>query len=124
MVINKISVLLSICLSVILFTSCTNDSLDDLTPSGTNNNTSGTITYNANVKSILSQQCVSCHGSVNPSGNLNISTYTTAKNNINKIISRIDLQTGQSGIMPPSGRMAENNIQVIKDWKTQGLLEQ
>ena len=120
---KKITVGLFLSTSFIFLSGCLNDSLDDLSLIDTNTPT-GTVTYTANVQAILSQQCTSCHGSVNPSAGLDLSSYTRAKSNVDKIISRIDLQTGQSGIMPPSGRMAESYIQTIKNWKTQGLLEQ
>ena len=60
---------------------------------------------------------------MNPSAGFDISTFTKAKNNMNAILSRIDLQTGQVGIMPTSGRMTETTIQTFKNWETQGLAE-
>ena len=84
-------------------------------------NTTGNYTYTADIKVVLDQQCNACHGSSNPSAGLNLTTYTLVTANIDKIISRIDLQTGQAGIMPPSGRMAETKIQMFKDWKTQSM---
>lgn len=86
-------------------------------------NADGNITYNTDIKSLLEQDCTACHGASNPSGGLNLTTYTLAKTNINSIIARIDLQNGQTGIMPPAGRMSEAKIQAYKDWLAQGLLE-
>jgi uncharacterized membrane protein len=105
-----------------IVSSCTEENITTLSnPDSTIN--LDNVTYTSHVKNAIDAQCISCHGSINPSGDLDISTYTTAKNNINSIISRIDLQTGQAGIMPPSGRMTETNIQLFKNWLSQGLLE-
>lgn len=111
-----------IAFAFIFFASCTEE--DSLSLSDPNRNQEiGTITYATNIKNIIDGNCISCHGASNPSAGFNISTYANAKNNIDAIISRIDLQTGQSGIMPTSGRMGAVNIQMFKAWKTQGLIQ-
>jgi uncharacterized membrane protein len=92
--------------------------------SGNTGNSSGNITYTTDIQAVLTQECTACHGANNPSAGLNLTTYTNTKNNIDLIIGRIDLQNGQTGIMPPAGRMTDAKIQLFKDWKTQGLLEQ
>ena len=112
-----------IILTTLLLSSCLQDSLDDLTPISNTIIDTSNITYNNSVKAILTQECISCHGSINPSGGLDISTYTKTINNIGSIINRIDLQTGQSGIMPTSGRMSEIKINTMKAWQSQGLPE-
>lgn len=102
--------------------SCTEEDSISLSDPNQSQNT-GTVTYTTNVKSIIDNNCISCHGASNPSAGFNISTYTNAKNNINAIINRADLQTGQPGIMPPSGRMSSSKIQILKDWQTQGFIQ-
>lgn len=89
----------------------------------TGGGTATSVTYAGIIQGILTQQCTACHGATNAAANLNLTTYTNAKNNIGIIINRIDLQNGQSGIMPTSGRMSEANIQAFKDWQIQGLLQ-
>lgn len=91
---------------------------------GNNDNTTGIYTYVADISTIMTQECTACHSNTNPAGGLSLTNYSLTANNVDVIISRIDLQTGQTGIMPPAGRMAEIKIQKIKDWKTQGLKEQ
>lgn len=113
---------LLIALTFILLASCTEEDSISLSDPNQNQNT-GTVTYTANVKSIIDSNCISCHGASNPSAGFNISNYANAKNNINSIINRADLQTGQPGIMPPSGRMSASKIQILKDWQTQGLIQ-
>lgn len=92
------------------------------TGSGNQTNPSGTVTYLGNVKPILDQLCVSCHGSVSPKDGLNISTYTLAKNKIDKIIKSMD-GSSDDDIMPPSGKVSNDLIQTLRDWKSDGLLE-
>ena len=89
-----------------------------------NGNTSGNYSYVADIKLILDQECTACHGATSPAAGFDISSYAKTTNNIDLIITRIDLQNGQNGIMPTSGRMAEIKIQKIKDWKAQGMNEQ
>lgn len=109
-------------LSVFLLNSCTNENIDTLSDNSSNVNLNN-VTYTNSISGIISNNCISCHGSVNPNAGLDLSTYTLVKNNVDLILGRIDLQTGQTGIMPPSGRMPDNNIQAFKNWKTQGLNE-
>lgn len=113
---------LLIALTFMLLASCTEEDSISLSDPNQNQN-SGTVTYTVNVKSIIDGNCVSCHGASNPSAGFNISTYANSKNSINAIIDRVDLQTGQPGVMPPSGRMPESKIQILKDWQTQGLIQ-
>ncbi|MFA5297066.1 MAG: hypothetical protein WC389_02520 [Lutibacter sp.] len=108
--------------TVTLLVSCTKENIDTLSYPNTNTDLTN-VTYTANVKTVIDNNCLGCHGAVNPTAGFDISTYDKAKNNINSIISRVDLQTGQSGVMPTSGRMSESNIQILKNWKTQGLLQ-
>ncbi len=87
-------------------------------------NTSGYYTYVADIQPILNQECTACHGTTNPAGGLDISTFALTISNIDILIARIDLQTGQNGIMPTNGRMDEIKIQKIKEWNALGLPEQ
>lgn len=108
--------------TVVLLISCTEENIDTLSLDDPNLNLDN-ITYTTHIKGLIDSYCISCHGAVNPSAGFDISTFTKAKNNMNAIISRIDLQTGQAGIMPTSGRMTETTIQTFKNWETQGLTE-
>lgn len=118
---NSINYLFLI-LFLIATTSCTNENINTLSYPDNSVNLDN-VTYTNTIKTFIDNNCISCHGTVNPTAGLDISTYTKAKNNINAILGRIDLQTGQNGIMPPSGRMPENTIQAFKNWLTQGLTE-
>lgn len=85
--------------------------------------TDGLFTYAEDISVIISQECIACHGQTGAAAGFDISTYEKTVSQIEQILARIDLQTGQSGIMPVAGRMSENKIQAFKDWKDQGMPE-
>lgn len=84
----------------------------------------GNYTYIDDIQSIFNQECTACHGATNPVAGFDMSTYAKTIDNIDIILARIDLQTGQNGIMPPNGRMSEIKIQKFKDWIDLGSPEQ
>ena len=86
-------------------------------------NTDGTYTYTADIKPLIDQECIVCHGATGAAAGFDISSYDKTVSQIDAIIARIDLQTGQAGVMPTAGRMAENKIQAFIDWYTQGMPE-
>ena len=83
----------------------------------------GMYTYTADIVSIINKECIFCHSASSPAGGYDISTYQKVVDQIGVFLDRIDLQTGQAGIMPPAGRMDEATIQIIKDWIDQGMPE-
>ncbi len=86
-------------------------------------NTDGSFTYTDDIKSIIDQECIACHGATGAAAGFDISTYQKAVSQIDLILARIDLQTGQNGVMPVAGRMAEEKITAFVEWKAQGLPE-
>ncbi len=85
-------------------------------------------TYNADVKRIIDDKCISCHSS-NATDNQEpyLETYNEVKNaceapgNIN-LICRIE-GTACGAIMPTSGIMPSVKINTIKNWKNQNYPE-
>jgi hypothetical protein len=81
------------------------------------------INYTANIKPLLVAQCGACHltGGSHPK---KFDNYTTAKNNITEILKRVQQAQGTSGFMPMGGSKLSNaNIDLLKQWQTDGLLE-
>lgn len=79
------------------------------------------ITYDTNIKSIMSNNCTNCHGSPTTSGApMSLTTYNQVKSNINNIINRINNSTSP---MPQSGLMPIATRNIIQQWKDNGLLE-
>ncbi len=106
------------------FLGCTSISTDDLIeaqPLPT------LVTYN-DVKSIINNNCISCHS--NPPINgapIPLTTYSEVKTAVenNSLLDRIAKQAGESGAMPAGGpRLPQNQIEQMIQWLTDGLLEQ
>ncbi|WP_460219582.1 hypothetical protein [Psychroserpens sp. MEBiC05023] len=106
-----------------LLCSCTSVSEEDLidaTPIPT------VVSYNDNVKSIIDNNCISCHN--NPPINgapISLITYTDVRTAIesNDLIARIS-SNDQGFLMPFGGpRLPQNLIDIIVQWEADGLLE-
>ncbi|MGE5356600.1 MAG: PKD-like domain-containing protein [Deltaproteobacteria bacterium] len=81
------------------------------------------ITYNANIKPIFAVQCGVCHlaGGNHP---LKLDNYTAAKGSITEILNRVQLAPGNASFMPKGGsKLSDANINIIKQWQADGLLE-
>ena len=109
-------------LSLILF-SCTNSSEDDLTPE---QELPSTVTYEAHVRSIIQNNCVSCHANppVNGAG-VPLETYSDVKTAVinNNLISKIN-GNGPGGLMPLGGpKLSQQQIDLITKWQQDGFPE-
>ncbi|RYD92370.1 MAG: cytochrome c [Sphingobacteriales bacterium] len=85
----------------------------------------GPVTYNANVKSIIDNNCVMCHSQQGSASFRPLTTYSQVKAAVEEagLLNRIQLQNGEPGVMPSTGRMPQSNIDVILEWNADGLLE-
>lgn len=112
-----------ILISIFFIFGCSNNSDDDLTIPLTSNTTK----YTQNIKPIIDNNCVVCHGN-SPSGGAQTSlvTYNQVKASIlnNGLIDRVSRMQGASGMMPYQGtRLPQTTIDLLSDWNTDGLLE-
>ncbi|MCV9927588.1 cytochrome c [Flavobacterium sp. LS1R49] len=126
-----------IALTILLavFTSCSNsDTYQDIetppevvTPPGPVTTPEPVVatTYTKNAKSIIDANCVGCHQNGRSAGFRPLTTYAEVKTAVENasLLNRIQLQTGQQGIMPQAGRMSQANIDIIVKWNTDGLKE-
>ena len=83
------------------------------------------VTYDADVKSIINENCIFCHS---PGGQASFRPLTTYSEVVNAIqntdfLDRIQRQNGESGQMPQAGRMPQEKINVILQWNDTGLTE-
>ncbi|MEQ6123756.1 hypothetical protein AAON49_06105 [Pseudotenacibaculum sp. MALMAid0570] len=81
-----------------------------------------TITYVDNVKTIIDNNCTTCHGAVNPNAGLSLVTYLqvrSAAENGN-LIPRMNNATNP---MPPSGVLPAATRAIIDKWRDDGFLE-
>ncbi|PBJ09337.1 hypothetical protein [Flavobacterium sp. ACN6] len=83
------------------------------------------ITYSKDVKSIIDANCISCHQSGRSAAFRPLVTYAQVKAAVESagLLGRIQLQSGQQGLMPQGGRMSQANIDLVVKWNTDGLKE-
>ncbi len=107
----------------LLFWGCETDSPADLTYSAPVEN----VTYTANIKTIINNNCIICHGTIPANGApMPLTTYDLVKDAIlnRPLIDRISRPQGAPGMMPNGGtRLPQNQIDLIVQWKNQGLQE-
>ncbi len=100
----------------ILFSCSKSNDASTETPIPTN------VTYEKDVKAIMSSSCTRCHSETGTKQSPYLDTYQLVKDNSNLIIARIELPTGNAGVMPRGGKLPQATIDIIKAWKTQGLV--
>lgn len=101
----------------VFLVGCSNHSADDLI-----NPPSQSVTYNQNVKTIIDNNCISCHGSSSPSAGVSLTNYNEVKTAVlsNNLIQRMN---SSASPMPPSGKLPQPTIDQVQSWKDGGLLE-
>lgn len=106
------------------FTSCSNNSEDDLIKI---EQTTDAVTYNKNIKTIIDNNCVFCHGTVPSNGApMSLTTYNQVKEAVlnRGLIDRISRPNGDPALMPSGGpRMPQQTIDLVIKWNTDGLIE-
>lgn len=102
--------------------SCTNNSEDDLIIP---NNDVALARYTENIKPIIDNNCVSCHGTTNPNAGLSLTNYIQVRQAVlnNGLINRISRTSGDPQLMPTTGRMPQQTIDLVSQWQADGLLE-
>lgn len=80
------------------------------------------ITYTANIQTIVSNRCVSCHSTSNAQGGLVLETYTQVKNSTQNgnLIQRIN---DPANPMPTTGLMPAQQRALFDAWVQNGYLE-
>ena len=111
--------ILLLCFTVVLMCACTTFEIpieEEPDPIIT------TITYTADVKTIIDTHCVSCHGTVSPSAGLSLVTYQQVRNAAENgnLIGRINNATNP---MPQGGLLPAATRAIIDKWRDDGFLE-
>ena len=106
-----------------LFLSCSYNSEDDLTEDII---IEDFVTYDDNIKSIIDNNCITCHSSPPVNGApMQLTTYDDVKNAVENrgLISRISSM--DNGFVMPFGgpRLPQNLIDLVIQWEQEGLLE-
>ncbi len=124
--------MLKMCSLLMIAMLCFNcSSSDDSTAPGpdpdpdTNPNPNKTTTYNADVKVIIDAQCVRCHTDPPVEGApFPMRTYDETIVGVNRDLVLRMTTTSINNVMPPSGRLPQETIDIILDWEADGFLEQ
>jgi len=79
----------------------------------------GDVTYEGDIKSIVSNNCSSCHFGSTPSAGLSLSSKSDVQAAIesNNLLGRIN---NSSSPMPQGGLMSQGNRDKFQSWKDQG----
>jgi len=111
----------TLAITLLLF-NCSSDSNDDLIQEEEIDPT--VITYDGDIKSIISNNCHQCHGSTTDNGApFSLTTYDQVKSRVDRIIARTN---NASNPMPPAsagGQISSGLRAMIQQWKDDGLLE-
>jgi mono/diheme cytochrome c family protein len=82
------------------------------------------VNYQANVMSIIQTNCAPCHFPDKGGNKKALDSYASVKANVDEIIRRIELQPTDRGFMPNrKPKLADADINTIKQWKADGLTE-
>lgn len=111
-------------MSILVATGCSNDSEGDLTVQD-GGDTKDPITFTGNIRSVLTAQCTGCHADPPSGAPFPLVTYEQVKQRVDNgsLLSAISKPSGQSGAMPPSGRMSQAAIDLIAQWIEEGAIE-
>ncbi|MTE26161.1 hypothetical protein [Winogradskyella ouciana] len=118
----KLKYYISITISLLIL-SCSYNSEDDLTEEVV---IEDFVTYENNIKSIIDNNCISCHSEPPVNGApMSLTTYLDVKDAVENrdLIERIS-STDQGFLMPFGGpRLPQNLIDLVIQWEEEGLLE-
>ncbi|MBP2832953.1 hypothetical protein J8281_12220 [Aquimarina sp. U1-2] len=90
----------------------------------TNPNPNKTTTYNADVKVIIDAQCVRCHTDPPVEGApFPLRNYSETIVGVNRDLVLRMVSNSMNNVMPPSGRLPQETIDIILDWEADGFLE-
>jgi mono/diheme cytochrome c family protein len=81
-----------------------------------------TVTYISDVKTIIDNNCITCHGTVNPNAGLSLVSYAQVKNAAENgnLIPRMNNAISP---MPPVGLLSVETRAIIDKWRDDGFLE-
>ena len=80
------------------------------------------VTYENQIRLIISQNCITCHSGSNPNGNLRLENYNQVRNasEIGTLIQRIN---DTANPMPTSGLMSVSTRVLFDVWVNNGFIE-
>ncbi len=85
-----------------------------------------TVTYTANIKTLVDNTCVGCHGTTSPSGNISLVTYDNVKQAAmnGKLIDAINHKAAAKAMPPaPAAKLSQATLDLFDCWKTNNFKE-
>jgi hypothetical protein len=82
------------------------------------------MNYEANVQAIIEGSCSPCHIPAKGGRKKPLDNYAAVTKNIDEILRRVQLNPTDRGFMPDRRpKLSDSTINVLKQWKTDGMLE-
>ncbi|MFT4899829.1 MAG: hypothetical protein ACI9U0_001628 [Flavobacteriales bacterium] len=104
---------LSLALFIVLITACTKDTITEDTP---DEECTTAYTYDADIATIINNNCVSCHSGTQPP---RLTTYSEVFNSIDRVKARAIIEK----TMPVSEPLSDSDIEKINCWINQNTPE-
>jgi len=119
---KKIAIVYFLLLTFFAATFLTNCTKGFIPESTSPTNPGGTVTYQTHISTVISNNCISCHGGSNPQGNLLLKSYTQVRNAAENgtLIQRIN---DAADPMPTSGLLPAQTRALFDEWVQNGYLE-
>jgi hypothetical protein len=106
-----------------LLASCAYDNFQDAYGDQIADCDTSAVSYSLDIQPVIDNNCVNCHGPINPLAGLDISTYQQVDANKGKISDRINRQPGDPLLMPQNGPpLLRCDIDQFDAWVNQGAL--
>jgi len=113
--------LLSVLLGALL-SSCYYDNVVDLYGDTSANCDTAAVTFSADIKAIIGQNCEGCHNGSSASGGLNLAGHQNISNSAlsGSIMDRVERNTGDALLMPPGTPLSDCDQSKLRAWISEG----
>ena len=112
---------LTLALSIVLITACTKDAVTEEVP---DEECTTVYTYDADISTIINNNCVSCHSGIQPP---RLTNYSEVINNIetytNGILGGVKVRAITEKTMPISAPLSDSDIEKLNCWINQNTPE-
>lgn len=123
---KKLKAACSVLVLTLTVISCSGGGDDPVTPpvtppTGGGGTTVTNPTYTANIKTIIDNNCISCHGPGGENSAVPLLTYAQVSAKAPEIKVRIEKPAGDPQVMPKGGKLSQTNIDLINKWIANGM---
>lgn len=123
---KKLKAVCSVLVLTLTVISCSGGGDDPVTPpvtppTGGGGTTVTNPTYTANIKTIIDNNCISCHGPGGENSAVPLLTYAQVSAKASEIKVRIEKPAGDPLVMPKGGKLSQTNIDLINKWIANGM---